>query len=97
MHERPEAAGRVGQVGLQQPLEFQERLVVEPDVVEVRRLDPRLGETEGDSVGREPGVVLRAGEAFLLRRCFDTAIDEDGRRRVVIERGDTQDGGHVKM
>ena len=97
VHERPEAARRVGQVGLEQPLELQERLVVEPHVVEVRRIDARLGETAGDGVGREPGVVLRAGEAFLLRRRDDTAIDEECRRRVVIKRGDAQDGGHGRL
>ena len=95
VHERPEAARRVGQVGLEQALELQERLVVEPHIVEVRRLDARLGETAGDGVGREPGIVLRAREALLLRRRDDTAIDEECRRRVVIERGDAEDGDHV--
>jgi hypothetical protein len=35
-----EAARREGQVGLQQPLELQERLVVEGDVVDLVELDP---------------------------------------------------------
>ena len=34
-HERPKANGRKGQVGFQQPLEFQKRLVVEADVIEL--------------------------------------------------------------
>ena len=35
MQERAEAGRRVGEVRLQQPLELQERLVVEADVIEV--------------------------------------------------------------
>ena len=63
--ERPKAARRVGQVGLEQPLELQQRLVVEPDVVEVRRVDARLGETVDNGVGRKPCVVLRPGETLF--------------------------------
>ena len=70
-------AGREGQIGLQQPLELQQRLVVEADVVEIARASrPGLGQAVVDGVLRKPGVVLLAGEAFFLGGGDDPAVDD---------------------
>ena len=55
-HGQPEAAEPargVGQVGLEQPLELGQRLVVEGDVVEVGRRQARLAQAIGDGLARE--------------------------------------------
>ena len=51
--ERAEAARRKGEIGLEQPLELQERLVVEGDVVDVGQRDAGLVEAIVDRVRRE--------------------------------------------
>ena len=50
--ERAEAARNDAQVCLENPLEFEERLVIEADVCEVGRLDPRVSQTVCDGVFR---------------------------------------------
>ena len=94
LQERPEAARRVRQVGLQQALELQERLVVEADVVELLGRDAGLVEAVADGVDRERVVVLAAGEPLLLRRRDDVAVDDERRRRVVVEGRDAEDRRH---
>ena len=97
-HGQAEAAepGRgVGQVGLQQPLELGQRLVVEGDVVEVVGGEPGLAQAVGDRPGRESRVVLLPGEPLLLGGGDDPAVDDQGGGAVVVECGDTQDRGHV--
>ena len=46
LQERAKAPRRDGQVCFQQSFEFQERLVVEAHIIELRRLDARLGQAE---------------------------------------------------
>ena len=86
MDERAVATGRVGEVGLKQPLELQERLVVEPDVVEVSGAEPSLVQAVVDGLDGKPGVVLGAREPLLLRRGHNATVDQDRGRRVVVER-----------
>ena len=83
--ERREATRREGEVGLEQALELQERLVVEGDVIDVLGRDSGRLEAIARGVDREAGIVLLAREAFLLRRCDDLSIHHQRRRRVVIE------------
>ena len=50
--------GRERQIGLEQALEFQERLVVEDDVVDVVERDAGLVEAIGDRVLGKAGIAL---------------------------------------
>ena len=63
------------EVGLQQPLELQQRLVVEADVIEVSgdRGPPPAGSTPRRGAGT--GVVFGARETLLLRRGHNAAVD----------------------
>ena len=89
--EGAKAARRERHVGLEQPLELQERLVVEGDVVELGSFEVAL--RPGSSSPRwsgKRGVVLPAREALLLRRRHDLAVDDEGGRTVMIERRDAE-------
>ena len=93
----------VAEVALQQPLEFEQRLVVERDGVEVLRLQAPLPQAVGDGVGGEVGVVLLAGEPLLLRRRDDPPVPHEAGGGVVVEAGEVEDvhaeagGGGAKL
>ena len=89
--ERSEALRGDTQVGFENALELEQRLVVEADVREVGGLDARRRETMGDGLTGKRGVSLLATEALFLRRGHDLAVGQQARRTVVIERGDAQD------
>ena len=89
--ERAEAARREGEVGLEQPLELQERLVVEDDVVDVAELDAGLGQAVVDRVRGKARIVLLAGEALLLRRGDDAPVLDQRGGAVVVEGRDAED------
>ena len=93
LREAQESARREGQVGLDQPVELHERLVVEGEVVEPLRREPRLGQAIRDRSGRKARVVLSPREPLFLRRGDGFAVDHERRRTVVIERRDTEDCG----
>ena len=95
--ERAEAARRQRDIGLQQPLEFEERLVVEHDVVERVHRGARLRKTRRDGVVREGRVVLLAGEALLLRGGDDAAVLDQRRGAVVIEGGNPEDAHRLRI
>src|ERR1700684_1624513 len=86
-----EPARRQRDVGFEQPLEFEEWLVVEYDMVELVGGDAGFREAIGDGVMRERGVVLAAAETLLLRRRDDPAVFYQRRRAVVIEGGNAED------
>ncbi len=94
LEERGEAARRIVEIGLEQAVELEERLVVEADVIELRRPNTGLGETVPGGSEREAVVVLLAGEALLLRGGDDLSVHHQAGRRVVVEGGDPQDPGH---
>ena len=87
--ENPRGAKR--QIGLEQPLEFQERLVVEDHAVELRQPAACLGETIGDGAAGKARIVLLPGEALFLGGGNDAPVDHDGSGAVVIERRDAED------
>ena len=89
--ERTEAARRERQIGLEQPLELDERLFVEHHVVEIGRFHAGLIEAIADRGRRKPRVVLDAGEALLLRGGDDAAVDDQRRGAVVIEGRNAED------
>ena len=83
--ELTEPTGGDCQVGFEETLEFEERLVVESDVVEVLGLEAGLGQAVGDCLVRELVIVLAAGEPFLLGRSDEFAIDKQDGCRIVVE------------
>src|SRR5205085_7041008 len=70
------------------------RVARDGDVVEVARLEAGVGETPRSRELREAGAVLDAVEALLLGRRDKLAVDDERRRRVAVERVQTQDGSH---
>ena len=66
MRKEREAAGREREIGLEQPLELEERLVVERDMVDLAERDAALRQAIGERVMRETRIVLLAREALLL-------------------------------
>src|SRR5687768_4203015 len=85
-----------GKIRLQQPLEFDERLVVEDNKIDVAEPDLRVVEAIAHGVGRKTRVVLAAAESLLLRRRDDLSVDDQHGSAVVIERGQTEDA-HQKI
>lgn len=79
-----EPARSEGEIGLDQPLELEERLFVEDDAVELRGRDARFAQAISDCVGREAGVVLAPREALLLRGRDDPAVLDKAGGAVVI-------------
>src|SRR5688572_12645846 len=64
--ERPPASGGDAQIALEQPLELQERLVVEGNGVQVANPQPAFAQTVLNRTRREALIVLFAREAFFL-------------------------------
>src|SRR5688500_369340 len=86
--ELSEPARRVGEVRLEQAIEFEQRLIVKSDVREVFWSNACCFEAVVDGVRREARVVLDARETLFLRSRDDDAVANDGRGAVVIEGGD---------
>ena len=83
--EGAQAAGRERVVGLEQPLELEEGLVVEGDRLQLLEGGARGVETVADGVRGERGVVLAARETLFLRRRDDLAAVDQRRRGVVVK------------
>ncbi len=83
--ERGEALGRERQIGLEQALELEERLVVERDVIDFVEADAGLAQAVRDRAAGKAGIMLLAAEALLLRRGDDLAVLDQRRCAVVIE------------
>ena len=89
--ERGEAPGRERQIGLEQALELQERLVVERDVVDPVEIGAAFAQAILDRVLGEGGIVLLAREPLLLRGGDELAVGDQRSRAVVIERRQAED------
>ena len=85
------ALGREGEIGLEQPLEFQEGLVVEGDVIDLLRLQPALFQAVAKRVHREALIMLLAGEALLLCGGDDASVLDQCCRTVMVEGRDADD------
>src|SRR5262245_10941403 len=88
--ERFETAGREGEVGVEQTLEFQEGLVVEDDVIDVLTRDPRILKAPSNRVCGKRCIGLLAGEALFLRGGNHLPVTYQGRRTVVVVSGETE-------
>ena len=90
-----QAPRRRGEVGLQQPLEFQQRLLVETHEIELRDADASFAQAIRHRVRGKGGIVFLAREPFFLRGGDDASVLDQARRRIVVEGRDTEDpGGH---
>jgi len=89
--ELPEAHRGVGDVGLQEPLEAKQGLLVEDHEVDLLLAEAPGLQAIGDCVGRKSSIMLLAGEPFLLRSSQDPALPDQGRGTVVVERRYPQD------
>src|SRR5690242_10654024 len=96
LEERSEAARCDGEVRLEDPLELEERLIVESDAREIVRRDPSGSEAVVDRVRGEARVALLSCEALFLRGRDDLAIAQQARRAVVVKRGDAEDVGQLR-
>ena len=83
--ERWEARGRVIEIGFKQALEFEKRLVVKADVIELVNRQPRLFQTVPRGICGEAVIVFDAGKAFFLSSRDYFTVCNQARRRVVIE------------
>jgi len=84
---RPVGARPGGEVGEDEPLHLDERLLVEDDVVEVGHPHAAEFQAEIDRLLREARVVLLPAESLLLHRRDDPSVQTEGRRGVVVEAG----------
>src|SRR5262245_34006473 len=86
-HRQAEAAQPsrgVGQVRLEQTLEFRERLIIESDVIELARLKAAFMKAVSDCLEGKTGVVLLAREPLLLCGCNNVTINNQCRGAVVV-------------
>ena len=79
---------REGEIGFEQALELEERLVVEDDESTSLEAMPPSAQAIGDGVCGKAGIVLLAREALLLRGGDDCAIHDERGGAVVVEGGD---------
>ncbi len=90
-------ARRARDVGLEQPLELDERLLVEADVIDLRRRDAGFAQAVLDRLRRKRRVVLLAREALLLRRRDDAAVLDQAGGRIVVVGGDSEDARSARL
>jgi hypothetical protein len=90
-HQEHLEAGRpVGEVGLEQAVELEQRLVVERHQIEIGGAQSALAQAVLHGARGESGVVLLAGEPLLLGGGHELAVHQETRRAIVIERGYSQ-------
>ena len=91
-HEKgPKPLGSDAQVSFKNSLKLDERLVVEADVVKIRRGDAGPVEAEVHRVFRERGVPLLSRKALLRARGDDLTISYQTGSTIVVERRNPED------
>src|SRR5687767_4055935 len=89
------AARGMRQVRFEDAFEFNERLLIECDIVELVWSHPRFAQAVVDGPAGKTGVVLEAAEALLLSRSDDFAVHDERRCAVMVKGRDAEDGGHL--
>ena len=92
---RSKAARRECQIRFNQPVELQQRLLVEADIVQPIGRQPGFVQTVVHRQRGKAGVMLDPREPLFLRRGDDLPIHNQGGRGVVVERGDAEHRRHV--
>jgi hypothetical protein len=77
-------------IGLQQPLELQKRLVIENDGVEIGKTAARLFQAIFDRGERKARIVLFPAEPFFLGRGDDRSVCDKRGGAVVVQRRDAE-------
>jgi len=83
-NDRETPAGRTARWVLEDPLEFQERLLIEDNVVQVGRPQAASPEAVVDRVAREPVVVLDAGKRSSWAAATTRPVDDQRGRGVLV-------------
>jgi hypothetical protein len=83
--ERAISVRRKPDIGLQQPLELEERFLVEHHIVDLFERNCRFSQAIGDRVPRKARVLLLACEPLLLGRRYNAAIDQERGGAIVVE------------
>src|SRR6266704_1041217 len=86
-----EPSRETGKVRGEEPLEFQERLVVEPHVVQILRCDLSRLQAVLDGLAGKPLIVLLSREAPLGGGCDQATVLNETGGGIVIVAGDTKD------
>src|SRR5215471_1887171 len=87
---RPDSLRREGNIRLQQPFKFQERLVIKNDISEVLQRDLAAPKAKSSGVAWKSCVVLFAAEALLLGGSDNFPIAQQARCTVVVKSGDPE-------
>src|SRR5205814_7981606 len=95
LQERFKSLWRVREVRLQQTLEFQKGLVIEGDMVQTISGETTLLQAVIDRMERKILVVLLPGKTLLLRCGDQLAVDDKRGGRIVVERGNPENGCHI--
>src|SRR6266404_3643845 len=88
--ERSEPARREGEIGLEQPFEFDKRLLVKNDVIKFVESQATLVETITNGIFRIARILLFAGKALFLRRGNNMPVLDQRRSAVMIKGGDPE-------
>src|SRR2546426_4064448 len=91
--ERSEAARRDAKIGLEDPLELEQGLVIEADVGKIGRSDAGGPQAVFGGTRRERRVPLLTAETLLLCSRDNLPVPQQAGGAVVVECGDTQDVG----
>src|SRR5437870_362197 len=84
--ERTESRRRVVEISLQQPIKFQQWLIVKADIVQLIRGNAGFFKTITSRMQREIMIVFDAREAFFLGGRDNLSVDDKAGGRVMIKR-----------
>ena len=85
LQERCDPVRRVSKIGLDDALEFDERLIVERDAIKLRGFHAALFQAEIDGVLRKREIMFLARKALFLRRRDDLPVTDKTRRAIVVK------------
>ena len=74
-----------GDIGFKEPFQFQKRLFVEDDIVDIVKRQTCSIQTKGDSVFGEGGVIFAPSKALFLGRGNNLTIAQQGGGTVMIK------------
>jgi hypothetical protein len=94
---RLETTRRETEVGFEEPLEFDKRLVIEHNVFEILDSDPSFVQTILNGMTRETWIMLLSRKALFLRRRNNLAILHNTGSAVMVVRRDTENMHAVNL
>src|SRR5271165_5821555 len=94
LRERLKTLRRVRKIGFDEAIELKKRLVIEPDVIDLARLEPGLFQTETNGMYRKFLVVFLSCETLFLSGSHDFAVYDKSGRGVMIKGGNPKYRGH---